>query len=122
MPACGKGVLGNAELLRRAIENIVRNALKYTFEGGTVDVTTGLSDDRGLACITVSDQGPGVPQQDLGAIFEPFFRAPGATAHDGHGLGLAIARRALEAHAGSISASNRPEGGLSMRIELPLIP
>jgi two-component system, OmpR family, sensor kinase len=62
-----------------------------------------------------------VPQQDLGTIFEPFFRTPGATVHDGHGLGLAIARRALEAHGGSISASNRAEGGLRIRIELPLI-
>jgi two-component system, OmpR family, sensor kinase len=121
VPACGKEVLGNVELLRRAIENVVRNAVKYTLEGGTVEVTTGLSDEGRRACIIVSDRGPGVPQQDLGAIFEPFFRTPGATVHDGHGLGLAIARRALEAHGGSISASNRAEGGLRIRIELPLI-
>lgn len=121
VPTCGAAVLGNAELLRRAIENIVRNAVKYTLEGGTVEVTTALSDDGRRVCIIVSDRGPGVPQQDLGAIFEPFFRARGATGQDGHGLGLAIARRALEAHAGAISAWNRAEGGLSMRIELPLI-
>jgi signal transduction histidine kinase len=120
-PACGATVRGNAELLRRAIENVVRNAIKYTLEGATVEVTTGLSDRGRRARIIVSDRGPGVSPQDLGAIFDPFFRTPGATGHDGHGLGLAIARRALEAHAGSISASNRPEGGLSIQIELPLI-
>jgi two-component system, OmpR family, sensor kinase len=120
--ASGALVRGNSDLLRRGIENIVRNAVKYTFERRTVTVDTGLGEDGRNVRITVCDQGPGVLDADLEAIFEPFFRAPGATGHEGHGLGLAIAKRAIEAHGGTISASNRSEGGLSMRIELPRIP
>jgi two-component system OmpR family sensor kinase len=118
--ACGAAVRGNADLLRRGIENIVRNAIKYTFEHGTVAVETGFTADGRRVRITVDDQGPGVPEADLGAIFEPFFRAASATGHEGHGLGLAIAKRAIEAHGGSIRASNRAVGGLRVQIELPL--
>jgi two-component system OmpR family sensor kinase len=74
------------------------------------------------AAITVCDSGPGVPESDLKAIFEPFFRGPNGGSADGHGLGLAIAKRIIEAHGGTIRATNKAGGGLCVRIELPLLP
>jgi signal transduction histidine kinase len=68
----------------------------------------------------VLDEGPGVAESELSGIFEPFFRGSGAQSTDGHGLGLAIAQRVVQAHGGSIKASNRPVGGLCVEISLPL--
>ena len=116
----GMLVQGNAELLRRGVENVVRNAIKYTFEGGSVMVQTYPASDGRHTRVTILDEGPGVPEPDLAAIFQPFFRGSGASNHEGHGLGLAIAWRAIEAHGGSIQATNRHTGGLCVRIELPL--
>ena len=114
-------VRGNAELLRRGVENVVRNAVKYTPEGGSVTVQAQATRGSRRASVTVLDEGPGVPEADLAGIFEPFFRGSRTMSQDGHGLGLAIAKRAVEAHDGSIQASNRPGGGLCVRIELPRI-
>ena len=72
------------------------------------------------ARLIVTDRGPGVPEQDLGRIFEPFYRSPSAADAQGFGLGLAIAQRAITVHAGSIVAANDPGGGLRMEIQLPL--
>ena len=113
-------VRGNVELLRRALENVVRNAIKYSYEGGTVTLAGG-SAGNGRVAITVCDSGPGVPPADLASIFEPFFRGQNGGSAEGHGLGLAIARRIVEAHGGTISASNNAGGGLCVRIELPLL-
>lgn len=112
-------VRGAPDLLWRAIENVVRNAIKHSPEGGTVDIEVHANVER--IEIRVSDRGPGVAQDDLGAIFEPFFRSNAAANNvDGHGLGLAIARRVVDAHGGSIAASNRDGGGLCVTIRLPL--
>lgn len=111
---------GNAELLHRAIENVVRNAIRYTFEGRRVGVTMATGGEPAVLRIAVCDEGPGVAEPDLGAIFVPFFRGQGGSGSDGHGLGLAIARRVVEAHGGHIGADNRPGGGLCVDIELPL--
>ena len=73
--------------------------------------------------VRVADAGPGVAEADLQAIFAPFFRAGAAKAKnspDGHGLGLAISRRVVETHQGTISAANRPTGGLCVTVTLPL--
>jgi signal transduction histidine kinase len=72
--------------------------------------------------VTVSDQGPGIPEDLLPTIFEPFVRVSAAREKDtgGYGLGLAIAKRAIELHGGTISAQNAAEGGLRVRITLPL--
>lgn len=117
-------VEGSEELLRRAIENVVRNALRYTDEGTSVEVgiSKHLEDGRAYARIRVRDHGPGVPEKDLGRLFEPFYRV--AEARDrltgGTGLGLAITERALNLHSGRIRASNEEGGGLAVEMDLPL--
>ncbi len=111
---------GDPELLHRAIENVVRNAIRYTDESTAVELA--LRREGSDAVITVRDHGPGAREQDLERIFDPFFRASEARdrASGGHGLGLAIARRAVELHDGRISAENITGGGLLVSIRLPL--
>jgi len=110
---------GDRELLRRAVENVLRNAVRHAPEGTTVDVS--LRAEAGVATVEVRDRGEGVPDAALGDIFRPFFRIEDdrSRASGGVGLGLAIARRAVALHGGSIAAANaRP--GLSVAIRLPL--
>jgi two-component system OmpR family sensor kinase len=114
-------VNGRAELLRRAFENVIRNAVRYTGPGTAVEVTASRDTAGGLVAVTICDRGPGVPETDIEAIFQPFFRA-GEGGREGHGLGLSIARRAVEAHAGRIRASSRPGGGLCVEITLNALP
>lgn len=104
-------------LLHRAIDNVTRNALRYTPDGGTVEVELDRTPDSGDLRITIRDQGPGVAAEQLQSIFEPFVRADDNG--NGYGLGLAIARRAVEAHGGRIKAMNRLSGGLEVSIILP---
>jgi len=118
---CPGTVLGRPEMLHGAIENVVRNALKHAPQTRDIRVLTTVDAVRSRYTISVIDSGPGVPEPELPRLFSPFFRASAATA-TGYGLGLAIARRSIEAHGGSISASNRPEGGLSVTIVLPIEP
>lgn len=106
------------ELIQRAFENIIRNGVKFTAEGTSVEVSATAT--AGAFVLRVADRGPGVPAADLEAIFEPFYRGQNGHAAEGFGLGLAIARRAVEAHGGRIRASNREGGGLLMEIVLPL--
>lgn len=110
-------VTGYPELLHRAVENVVRNAVKYTAEGTEVSVT--LQAEAGRALLTVADRGPGLPEAELARVFEPFYRAPGSPGK-GFGLGLAIAQLAVQAHGGTIRAVNAPEGGLRVEISLPM--
>jgi two-component system OmpR family sensor kinase len=114
-------VRGNVELLRRAVENVVRNAIKYSHRGGTVEVGTALGAGGRVAVISVRDSGTGVPEFDIANIFDPFFRSSTHARKEGSGLGLAIAKRVVESHGGSIVASNVPGGGLRVNIELPLL-
>jgi two-component system OmpR family sensor kinase len=112
-------VTGQADLLGRAIENVVRNAIKHSPEGGEVQLQLRTQPDARQLCIRVLDHGPGVSQADLETIFQPFFRSSNAGA-EGHGLGLAIAQHVIEAHGGSIKATNRAGGGLCVEIILPV--
>jgi signal transduction histidine kinase len=114
-------VLGEPELLRRAVENVVRNAIRHAPEG--TDIEVGLERNGSTATVVVRDHGPGVPEEALGSIFEPFSRVEGHRSRNsgGAGLGLAIARRAVDLHRGRISARNA-HPGLEVAIELPLEP
>jgi len=117
-------VSGNPELLHSAIENVVRNATRYTREGSEVEVSLARMDDGPLpqAVIRVLDSGPGVPEGVLKDLFRPFYRLDDARNRQtgGVGLGLAITERAVRLHGGTVKASNRPEGGLCVEIRLPL--
>lgn len=112
-------VRGNAKLLHSALENVVRNAIHYTAAASAVTITASQTDGRVL--IRVTDHGPGVPEQMLPQMFEPFVRVGEARDRrsGGYGLGLAIAKRAIGLHGGEISARNEAAGGLSVTISLP---
>lgn len=120
-PAIAVSVHGQTELLYRAVENVVRNAVKYAYEGAGIDVVVSADRTSRQVRIKVSDRGPGVPEGDLAAIFDPFFRGSNGESAAGFGLGLAIAKRAIELHDGTISARNREGGGLSVEITLACV-
>jgi len=111
-------VLGNRELLRRAIENVIRNSIRYSPQHSAIRVAT-IETDR-EATITVRDFGPGVPDEMLIRIFDPFFRVEEArnTNGGGSGMGLSIAKRAVQLHHGTIVAENASPG-LRVRITIP---
>ena len=119
------GVRGNASLLHSAIENVVRNAIRYTREGTTVEIQlqrTG-GPNGAEALVAVTDFGPGVPPDSLEKLFQPFYRLDDARDRltGGVGLGLAITERAVRFHGGRVAAYNQAEGGLLVEIRLPLI-
>jgi two-component system sensor histidine kinase CpxA len=118
------GVRGDASLLHSAIENVVRNAVRYTGEGTSVEVELTQIQGAGgaQATVRVSDCGPGVPADSLEKLFQPFYRLDDARGRltGGVGLGLAITERAVRFHGGKVAAFNRSEGGLMVEITLPL--
>ena len=113
----------NAELLRRALENVIRNAVNYTAEETQVEVTLRDSlEEKGCIAISICDRGPGVPDEQLSTLFEPFVRVAKSRGRDsgGYGLGLAIDKRAILLHGGHILAQNRSDRGLCVSIQLPV--
>ena len=110
-------LLGQADLLHRAVDNVVRNALKFSPNSSTVNISTSL--DNNWVNLIVNDAGPGVAESELAQIFEPFFRGSKTQQTDGYGVGLAITKQIVEAHGGQIAAHNLPAGGLSVNIRLP---
>ncbi len=117
-------VAGVAPLLRSALENVMRNAVRYTPEHTTVDVALHcrVVDNAPTATITIRDYGTGVPAEALTNIFRPFYRVADARdrASGGTGLGLAITERAIRLHGGSVNAVNHPAGGLLVELRLPI--
>jgi two-component system, OmpR family, sensor histidine kinase CpxA len=126
----GLFVTGSAELLRRAIENIVRNAIRFTAAGTEVEVTVR-TDESGekkrsvaeiprMIAVDVADRGPGVPEESLGLLFRAFYRTDAARRDTtgGFGVGLSIAERAIHLHGGTVFARNRDKGGLIVSIRL----
>jgi len=113
------GVRGDTELLRSALENVIRNAVRYGPPSSEVRITARRAETR--IEVIVRDNGPGVPEKDLRLIFEPFYRVDAARnrAVGGDGLGLAIAARAISIHGGTIEARNLSAGGLAVHVSLP---
>jgi two-component system sensor histidine kinase CpxA len=111
---------GHPTLIRSALDNVIRNAVRHTAEKTTVEVCVDRHDE-GVE-ITIRDRGPGVPEEHLESLFEPFSRVTDARERStgGAGLGLAIARRAVKAHGGMIIARNHPEGGLEVAMVFPM--
>jgi two-component system sensor histidine kinase CpxA len=118
-------VIGDASLLQSAIENVVRNATRYTQEGSEVQVRLeAVQGLKGLeAVVRVTDSGPGVPEESLTKLFRPFYRIDDARVRTtgGVGLGLAITERAVLLHGGTVRAANRPQGGLMVEIRIPAV-
>lgn len=118
-------VLGDPSLLRSAIENVLRNAVRFTAAGSAVEVNLreNTASSNHEAVIVVRDHGGGVPEGELSQIFKPFYRLddPGGANSTGAGLGLAIAKRIVHLHGGRICATNNRGGGLSVEIILPSV-
>ena len=115
---------GSEELLRRAIENVLRNAVRYTAEGSEIEMSLKrhAAEGKQYALLTVRDHGPGVHENELANLFSPFYRI--AESRDrksgGMGIGLAITDRAVRLHGGTVKAFNAAGGGLVLEIELPV--
>ncbi len=109
-------VQGDAELVRRAVENVLRNACKHTPEDTAVEVN--LSSTSESVSISIRDHGPGIDEQNMAQLLEPFYRVGNAMQAEGFGLGLSIAARAIEKQGGRIEVANHPQGGLNVNISL----
>ncbi len=118
---CGQQLMveGNPSLLARALDNLVENAIKYTSPGGRVTVSAGCQQSEVI--VSVTDNGPGISEQDLPRVFEKFFRAREHQDHTGTGLGLAIVRSIVERHGGRVWAESQANQGSVFSIALPLV-
>jgi two-component system phosphate regulon sensor histidine kinase PhoR len=112
-------VYGDRNLLRRAIENLLINAINYNKFAGGVSIETGRDGDSRIF-VEVSDTGVGIPDTDMGHIFDKYYRSKVTGKRHGTGLGLAIVKQAVESCGGAVSARNNPDGGATFRVELPL--
>jgi two-component system sensor histidine kinase CpxA len=116
--AARASINGSRDLLRSAIENVLRNAVRYSPPDASVDVAVTRPEQQ--LVILIQDRGPGVPDKDLERIFEPFYRVAESRdrATGGEGIGLAITAEVMKAHGGSATASNRQDG-FEVRLSLP---
>lgn len=112
-------VVGIPSDLQRAIENVMRNAIQHSPAGGRIRIESSIEAGKAFH-LSIADQGAGVAEAELKDIFDPFVRGRSEKTGSGHGLGLAIARRAILASGGEISARNTAAGGLVVEIKLPI--
>ena len=116
-------VPGVARLLRRAVRNLLENAVRHGRRTGHAEVVAQLSLEGGYAVLHIDDRGPGVPPDQRERIFEPFYRLPGASEREGGvGLGLALVRQIAVRHGGSVACDNREGGGARFTLRLPQSP
>lgn len=113
-------ILADANRLYHALLNLVENAVKYS--PPETNVTVAASFDSDGTVIDISDEGPGIPEEDLPRIFEKYYRGQAVGSQQGNGLGLAVVRSIVEAHGGNVTARNRPRGGAQFTISLPVSP
>jgi two-component system sensor histidine kinase CpxA len=115
-------ILCDERLIHRALENIIRNALKYSPLSKPIIINLGDTENKDHIIIDINDNGLGVPTEQLGKIFNPFYRVDPSREKKtgGYGLGLSIAQKAIQLHNGDIIASNRKTGGLHVQIRLPI--
>lgn len=111
-------VYGDLGMTERVLDNLISNAIRYSPEGGTVELVLSVHDSDLQVC--VCDSGPGIPDQDLPHIFEPFYRGDAGDVGSHAGLGLAIAKRIMSLQGGAISAENRADGGAQFSVRLPV--
>ncbi|WNL47712.1 HAMP domain-containing sensor histidine kinase [Dyella sp. BiH032] len=111
-------VSGSGQLIERALDNLLGNAIKYSPQGASVELAVQAGENR--ADVIVRDHGAGVPDDELAQLFRPFFRGSNAPKAEGHGLGLAIVQRVAQVHGGETAARNAEGGGLEVRLSLPL--
>lgn len=112
-------VAGSSVLLRRAVENLIANAIKFSPQGGYVRIESRAEAEH--AVIEVRDHGPGVPAHELELLFRPFFRGSNAQIAEGQGLGLTLVQRVARSHGGEVRAENAEGGGLRVALRLPLL-
>ncbi|HPU12090.1 MAG TPA: ATP-binding protein [Ottowia sp.] len=125
LPECTGEVVvpGVARLLRRAVRNLLENAVRHGRRTGHAEVVAQLSLEGGYAVLHIDDRGPGVPPDQRERIFEPFYRLPGASEREGGvGLGLALVRQIAARHGGSVACDNREGGGARFTLRLPKSP
>lgn len=115
---------GDAAALRRALANLVANAVKFAASGGWVAVRAAAVPDEGKVVLRVEDRGPGIPREEREQVFEPFYRGPAAeqNATPGSGLGLSLVRHIVRAHGGRVRVERREGGGAAVVLELPAAP
>ncbi|MDC9522110.1 two-component system sensor histidine kinase EnvZ [Pseudoalteromonas sp. Angola-31] len=104
--------------IKRVITNMIENALRYS--DGDIEVLSYFNSNKKYVVIAVNDNGPGIPESELESVFEPFKQGDTARGSEGSGLGLAIIKRIIDMHDGKVKLKNRPEGGLSAQIYLPI--
>ena len=104
--------------IKRVVTNMIENALRYS--EGDIEVLSYFNSNKKYVVIAVNDSGPGIPESELESVFEPFKQGDAARGSEGSGLGLAIIKRIIDMHGGKVVLSNRPEGGLSAQIYLPI--
>ncbi|WP_372761772.1 two-component system sensor histidine kinase EnvZ [Pseudoalteromonas sp.] len=108
----------SAVAIKRVLTNMIENALRYS--EGDIEVCSYFNDTKKYVVIAVNDNGPGIPESELESVFEPFKQGDTARGSEGSGLGLAIIKRIIDMHDGQVKLVNRPTGGLSAQIYLPI--